>query len=135
LDQGSLIKIAVPSDDGETMSDHFGRSLGFIVYYVDLSNSKVINKEFRKRKYTEDFHGHHYGYHHEHEDESVTSPEEAKKHIDILNTIKDVDVIITAGMGPRMISAFRSLNKAVIIAYDANPDNLINEYIKQYSNV
>ncbi|MGC9134434.1 NifB/NifX family molybdenum-iron cluster-binding protein [Caldisphaera sp.] len=131
MDQGKIIKIAIPSDDGETMSDHFGRSLGFLVYHVDLSSNKVINKEFRKRSYAEDFHGHR-KHHHGHENDNETSPEEARRHLDILNAIKDVDVIITAGMGPRMVSAFRSLNKTIIIAYDVDPDNLINEYIKQY---
>ncbi|AFZ70436.1 hypothetical protein Calag_0691 [Caldisphaera lagunensis DSM 15908] len=129
MSENKIIKIAIPSDDGESMSDHFGRSLGFIVYYVDLTDKKVLNKEFRKRSIVENNEEHHHEHHH-HED-NETSVEEARRHLDILNTIKDVDIIITAGIGPRMLSAFRSLNKQVIIGYDINPDNLVKEFMDQ----
>ncbi len=128
MSKNKVIKIAIPSDDGQSMSGHFGRSLGFLVYHIDTEDKKVLNKEFRKRSIIENDEGPHHGHHHE---ENETSVEEARRHLDILNTIKDVDIIITAGIGPRMMSAFKSLNKEVIIGYDVNPDNLVEEFIQE----
>jgi len=36
------IKIAIPSDDGNTISSHFGRTKGFVVFEVE---NKEIKKE------------------------------------------------------------------------------------------
>jgi len=42
----SKMKIAVASDDKETISHHFGRAMGFTVF--DIKDGKIAGKEYRE---------------------------------------------------------------------------------------
>ena len=44
------MKIAIVSDDGKTISAHFGRSRGFVIF--EIEDSKVKNQEYRENTFT-----------------------------------------------------------------------------------
>jgi predicted Fe-Mo cluster-binding NifX family protein len=44
------MKIAIASDDGRTITDHFGRSRGFVI--CNIENGRVIGREYRANVFT-----------------------------------------------------------------------------------
>lgn len=39
------MRIAVPTNDGETLSAHFGKSAGFLVF--EIADGRILSREFR----------------------------------------------------------------------------------------
>lgn len=83
------MKIAVVSNDQNTVSQHFGRSKYFIIYEVE--NGEVKNVEIRQRHVIH--HSHHeqggfYGHHHNSND-----------HDAMIAEMSDCQVLIAGGMG------------------------------------
>jgi predicted Fe-Mo cluster-binding NifX family protein len=104
------IKIAFPTDDGETISRHFGRADYFQV--VTWADGAVQAKEMRQKPAHNHEHGHGH-HHHDEEDEHgrVHLHEETPAHVheaghghgrahdDKFALLRDCDVFIGAGMG------------------------------------
>ena len=44
------MRIALPSDDGQTMAAHTGRASGFVIY--DINNNQAIQLEYRTNTFT-----------------------------------------------------------------------------------
>lgn len=84
------MKIAIASDDEIKIASHLGRTNGFVI--VDLEDGKVKDREYRKN----DFTGHKRG--------MKGSSHEPGRHGPILVALKDCDVIISHGMGRRLVS-------------------------------
>jgi|GEM_PF-4082093 len=79
------MKIAIPSDDRETIARHFGRVAGFEV--IEVEDDSITSREYRENQFS----GHSNGNH-------------ADKHASILDTISDCDVVISNGMGHPMFA-------------------------------
>ena len=80
--EGEIMKIAVASDDGRTISHHFGRALGFVVF--DLEGNEVKGREYRENR------GKHSG--------ECGSCD----HATMIDNIKDCKYVICYGMGRRI---------------------------------
>ena len=113
-----MTKIAIPSDDQETISGHFGRTKGFLIYDVDENN--VSNKMYVENNFTGHAHGHHHDHQHDHQ----------HSHGGILQALKDCKVIIARGMGRRLLIDFETNNKEVFVTDTSNADEAIDQYIK-----
>jgi predicted Fe-Mo cluster-binding NifX family protein len=101
------MKIAIASDDQIKIAPHLGRTNGFVV--VDLEDGKVKSQEYR----INDFTGHRRGLkEHGHE---------PGRHGPILSALKDCKVIISHGMGRRLIS---DLNVAGIDTYLTDEEDI-----------
>ena len=96
------MKVAVATTDGVLLSQHFGRSMGFVVFDVE-------GKEYRRRELRANNHtphaqgacGHEHGHHHN----------------SIVQLLSDCSFIVCGGMGAGAVAAFRSNGiKPVMVA-------------------
>ena len=91
-------KIAVVTDDGERISDHFGRAMFYQVFSV--VNGKIAGSEMRNRRGTL-----HHGKEHDHHDHGGGDHQHgfqqgaADRHSAMIGQIMDVSLLITRGMG------------------------------------
>jgi len=117
------MKIAVPSNDNTTLSQHFGRTKGFIIFQI--SEGKILSTEYRFNTLTRhvpdqqhqcgpnpgqchdgdpDHHGKH-GHH---------------SHNRILDGLSDCEVVISGGMGYRLLEDLKGAGKNIYITQQEN---------------
>ena len=120
------MKIAAVSEDGTTISQHFGRAPLYIV--ATIEDGKVINKETRDKA------GHHTFAAHQHPE---TAPGERhgydagaqSRHATMAEAISDCQVLISGGMGWGAFESMRSYDIEAIVTDIQNIDEAINLYI------
>jgi predicted Fe-Mo cluster-binding NifX family protein len=76
------MKVAIPSDNQETITKRTGQSKGFMVY--DLVDNKITGSEYRENKMDE------------HDEEAEHS------HAQIIALLNDVDILLVAAIGKHM---------------------------------
>lgn len=114
-------KIAFATDDGTTISSHFGRANFYEV--VDVQNGKVIGREKREK-----FSHHHQHNHHVHTNgEDHQSHEE--RHLQMTQSIQDCDYVVALGMGYGMYNHLNALGKTAIITAISDIDSAAIEII------
>jgi predicted Fe-Mo cluster-binding NifX family protein len=103
------MKIAAVSDDGKTISQHFGRAQFYVV--LTIEEGKITNCEQREKL----GHTHFADEHHEHDHVGNTahgfSPAEQGRHSRMLDAIKDCQILLARGMGS---GAYYSVQQAGI---------------------
>lgn len=92
------MRIAVPTNDGNTISPHFGRSAGFLVF--EIEDQRIKSREMRTNQSQ---HSHAQGACGDH-----PGPSEAHSHAGILGVLAGCDVVICSGMGKGAADALRS---------------------------
>jgi len=105
------MKVAVPTDDGETISQHFGQAKYFKV--ITLENNLIAASEMRQKA------SHRHGDHSDHE--GVHPGQQ------MIETISDCQVIISGGMGTPMfnraaaagLKVFLTRNSSIQLALQA----------------
>lgn len=105
------MKIAIPSDDRETIARHFGQVAGFEV--ITVEDDSITSREYRENQFS----GHSDGRH-------------ADKHASILDTISDCDVVISNGMGHPMFAHLQKVNKEVIATDSSNIYEAVDAYLQ-----
>lgn len=115
-----MTKIAMPSDDQVSISGHFGRTKGFLIF--DIDGNKVNNKIYVENNITGHAQGHHNDHQHDHNHQH--------SHGGILQALKDCKVIIARGMGRRLMIDFAENNKEVFVTDTANADEAVDQFIK-----
>jgi predicted Fe-Mo cluster-binding NifX family protein len=104
------MKIAVPSDEGQYLSQHFGRTLGFTIF--EVADGQIVNQIYRPNTFT----GHALGQHHEHQHHGAEHDDHAyHSHGRILSALSDCDVVIAGGMGQRLYIDLTDAGKKVFI--------------------
>jgi predicted Fe-Mo cluster-binding NifX family protein len=91
------MKIAVVTDDGTTISQHFGRAQFYEVHSVE--NGAVVKRERRPKAGHQTFAQHD---HHDHGEQGGShgfDTASVNKHNQMAETIKDCQVILARGMG------------------------------------
>lgn len=120
------IKIAIITDDGVTVSQHFGRAPLYVV--VTAENGKVTGKESRSKA------GHHtFGS----EQEAPHSPgqphgfdaDSEAKHATMAQPISDCQVLLAGGMGMGAYQSLKSYNIESIITDVENIDEAVKRYL------
>jgi predicted Fe-Mo cluster-binding NifX family protein len=90
------IKIAFVTDDGSTISQHFGRAQYYEVLTVE--NGAVTHRERREKAGHHTFAGNES--HHEHHGEGHGLDDASRgKHLQMAETIKDCGIMLARGMG------------------------------------
>jgi len=92
------MKIAVPTNDGTSVSPHFGRSAGFLVF--DIEDGRIRGREMRSNPVQ---HSHAQG-----TCDHGSNGSESHNHAGILSALAGCDVVICAGMGWRAAEALKS---------------------------
>ena len=86
------MKIAVVTDDGKTISPHFGRARYYVVY--DVQGGVIKGSEIRDKA------AHHAGGESsEHEAGGHHGPDADARHNSMLSNVSDCEVLIARGMG------------------------------------
>lgn len=101
------MKIAAVTDDGKTISQHFGRAAKYAVYTVE--DGQVTTREMRDkvghRQFSQEGGGHHHEHDHDHKHGQGNGQGHGfgdhaeEKHRRMFETIKDCDVLLARGMG------------------------------------
>lgn len=76
------MKVAIPSDNQETITKRTGQSKGFMVY--EVNNGKIVHSEYRENTMDE------------HDEEAEHSHEQ------IIVLLKDVEILLVAAIGKHM---------------------------------
>ncbi len=102
-----MIKIAFATDDGKTISAHFGRASHYMV--VTLDNGKIIQHELRDKPGHNNFgnephHAHQEGQPH------GSDPASQNLHMRMADVIRDCEAMICMGMGRGAYESIRTLN-------------------------
>jgi predicted Fe-Mo cluster-binding NifX family protein len=114
------MKSAVVSDDGTTISQHFGRAMFYVVATVE--GGKVVSKEKRAKA------GHHtFAAHEQHpagEHHGFDAASEAK-HRTMADTIADCQVLLAGGMGRGAHESLKSYNIKPVVTDEENIDQAV----------
>jgi predicted Fe-Mo cluster-binding NifX family protein len=120
------MKIAVITEDGTTISQHFGRAPSYVV--VTVEEGEIISKERRDKS------GHH-TFAAQHQD---TAPGERHgygagaqaKHASMMEAIADCQVLIAGGMGWGAYDGLKSSNIEPIVTDITSIDEAIKLYLE-----
>lgn len=120
------MKIAVISDDGKTISQHFGRAPYYIVCTIE--NNEVIHREQRDKL------GHNNFTHEEHDEDHGANhgmdEEHHNRHAQMAGSISDCQVLICGGMGMGAYESMRRLNITPFVTDIRDIDTAVNQYVK-----
>lgn len=113
------MKIAVATMDGKLVSNHFGRSQGFVVF--EAKGTSLDNREYRTNNHTPHAQGLCHGEGHEHGHHS---------HAGILDLLHDCDVVLCGGMGTGALQALHQNGiKAVIMNSPSSAEEAAASYL------
>ena len=124
------MKIAVVTNDGQTISQHFGRAPYFKVVTID--ERLIINQEMRER------HSGHFaankvheqnGEHHNAQGRHGYGSDADSKHATMAQEISDCQVLIAGGMGQGAYESFKRAGLNVYLTDHGKIDDAINDYI------
>ena len=114
------MRIAVPTNDGTSVSDHFGRSSAFLVF--EIENGAIKKRDIRPNAA---HHAHAEGTCGEHAGKSG-----AHSHAGILESLAGCDIVICAGMGWRAAEALKAGGiTAVITARGGSGEEVVAAYV------
>ncbi len=123
------MKIAVVTEDGANICQHFGRAPYYVV--VTAENGKVVSKEMRAKA------GHHAGSGHNcHEEHSChdgkhgVDAESQAKHSGMLANILDTQVLIAGGMGYGAYESMKASGIEPIITDVATIDEAVQLFLE-----
>jgi len=124
------MKIAVVTNDGQTISQHFGRSRYYAVLMIE--NGEVVDRELRQhgvghynKQNTSRSHEHHtkdgkHGY----------GPEAQSRHATMAREIADCSVLIAGGMGMGAYESFKSAGLDVFLTDHQMIEDAVVEYVR-----
>jgi predicted Fe-Mo cluster-binding NifX family protein len=124
------MKIAAVSEDGITISRHFGRAPYYVV--VTVENGAIVSREQRDKMnhahFAREAHGH---------DSSVEEnrghgydPASQSRHRQMASAIADCDVLLARGMGAGAYESLRSANIRPVVTDLAGIEDAVSEYLK-----
>jgi len=121
------MKIAAVSDDGVTISRHFGRAQFYVV--VTVEDRKIVSREKREKLGHAHFAGEH-GAHGSQNDPRGHGfdPTAQDRHARMAASISDCQVLLVGGMG---MGAYESMQQANIIPLVTDLEN-IDEAVQAY---
>lgn len=119
------VNIAAVTDDGVTISQHFGRAKYYEVLFVE--NGKVVKRERREKL------GHHnfaQQEHHHHSNEQHGFDESShNKHVSMAEAIKDCQILLARGMGNGAYQSMLQLSIKPVVTDIKNIDEAVQAVI------
>ena len=119
------MKIAVITDDGKTISQHFGRAQHYLVATVE--NGQIVNREMRDKL------GHNHFSSQPHEEEKPGQPHGTdaashNKHLQMSGAITDCEALLCRGMGTGAYESIKARNIRPMITDIADVDEAVMAY-------
>ena len=120
------MKIAAITEDGTTISQHFGRAPLYLV--VTVEDGKVTNKETRDKA------GHHTFAAHQHPETAPGEPHgydtgAQTRHASMAETIADCQVLLAGGMGWGAYESMKDHNIETIVTDVENIEEAVRLYL------
>jgi predicted Fe-Mo cluster-binding NifX family protein len=121
------MKIAAISEDGVTISQHFGRAPLYVV--VTVENGKAVSKENREKA------GHHTFSGRQHQEAAQDERHgygtgAQSRHEAMAQSIDDCQVLIAGGMGWGAYDSLKSRGIEAVVTDIANIDEAVNLYLQ-----
>jgi predicted Fe-Mo cluster-binding NifX family protein len=121
------MKIAAITDDGNTISQHFGRAAHYLVATVE--NGQIVNRELRNKL------GH---AHFSNQPHSETQPGQPhgmdaashNKHVQMAQAIADCEALLCRGMGMGAYESMKGQGIRPVVTDIANIDEAVMAYIQ-----
>jgi predicted Fe-Mo cluster-binding NifX family protein len=107
------VKIAVPTDDGETISRHFGQAKFFKI--ITLEDDRVVSSEMRQKAT------------HQHGDYS--QPGEVHPGHQMVEDLSDCQVLISGGMGEPVLNRATAAGLKVFLTGNTSIDAALQAYL------
>ena len=120
------MKIAAITDDGKTISQHFGRASHYMV--VTVEESMIIDREMRDKLNHKQLHSEEHE-HDETEGRHGYGPSADHRHGRMAETIKDCEAILCRGMGMGAYENMKSRNILPIVTDIINIDDAVLAYV------
>ena len=108
------MKVAIPSDNWETITKRTGQSKGFMVY--ELNNGKIIHSEYRENTMEE------------HDEEAEHS------HRQIIELLKDVDILLVAAIGKHMKKDVENSSMEYQFVKEDKLNQIISNFLNKQKN-
>lgn len=121
------MKIAVISDNGTTVSQHFGRAPYYVV--VTAEDGEVVDKEKREKPGHHSF-AHQHQDHDAHEEGHGFGTEAQSRHASMAEPIADCKVLIAGGMGWGAYENLTSRGIETIVTDIENIDEAVKLYLE-----
>lgn len=119
--------IAAVTDDGLTISQHFGRARYYEVIFVE--DGKVIRKERRDKL------GHHNfaqeEHHHQSDSKHGFDESSHNKHVSMAEAVKDCSFVLARGMGAGAYQSMMQLNIKPIVTDVKSIDEAVHKVIDE----
>ena len=120
------MKIAAITDDGKTISLHFGQAQQYLVATVE--NGQIVSREMRDKM------GHNHFSNQPHEDDKPGQPHGTDaashdKHLQMSEAITDCEALLCRGMGRAAYESMKTRNIRPVVTDIANIDEAILAYV------
>lgn len=120
------MKIATITDDGKTISRHFGRAHYYLV--LTIEKGEIVDREMREKM------GHNHFHNQAHAEESHAAghgmdAESHDKHVSMANTIADCSVLLCGGMGMGAYESMKQLDIRPVVTDLINIDEAVKAFI------
>lgn len=135
------MKIAAVTNDGRSISAHFGRSRTYLV--VTVENGAIVEREMRDKTacdHGHHEHGHDHAHDHDHDQDQNASGQAialtmsaaappVDGHTHAASVIADCDVVLSRGMGRGMYNNLRRVGVRAVLTDIVLIDEAIQAYI------
>jgi predicted Fe-Mo cluster-binding NifX family protein len=124
------MKIAAISDDGVTISQHFGRASLYVV--LTIENGQIISSETREKMGHSQFSGEKHEEHHHDADPRGHGfdPASQNRHGSMLAAISDCEVLLAGGMGAGAYESMKKANIRPIVTDIKNIKEAVQAYLE-----
>lgn len=116
------MKIAVATNDNIKVAGHVGKCKSFLVFETD--EKSILNKSVRINSFT------HHGQHSSHNHEHNHSENHAHSHHNLIEGLKDCDVLIFNHGGRRLIEDLKVNNIKPVLTDELIAESAVLKYLK-----
>ena len=122
-----FMKIAVITDDGKTISQHFGRAPYYLVLTVE--GGQITEREMRSKLGHNQFSAQPHAEEHHHGPEHGLDAASHNKHVSMAEAIADCKVLLCGGMGMGAYESMRRLNIQPLVTDQRDIDAAVQAFI------
>ncbi len=121
------MKIAVVTNDGKNISQHFGRAAYYAIYTIE--NNEIVDSQMRQRHTGHNAQNNEHSHEHSHDTSQMHGVGQNDKHDAMAAEISDCQVLIAGGMGRGAYIRMFENGINVIMTDETNIHEAINKYI------
>lgn len=120
------MKIALVTDDGKTISQHFGRASHYMV--VTVENGNIVNREMREKAGHAKFHSESHNHEETGQPHGFGSAAD-HKHGQMADSITDCEAVLCRGMGRGAYESMQARNIRPLVTDIADIDEAVKTYV------